>query len=104
MTSSTATILIVDDNRQNRTLLEMQLRREGYVTLCAANGDTRRISVRRVMKIRISDVSISKDRSVYQSKADAIPGSPPEGDRRTRRPSRGALAAAYIHLERPCPG
>lgn len=39
MTSSAATILIVDDEIQNRKLLEVLLRPEGYVTLCAANGE-----------------------------------------------------------------
>ena len=40
MTSPTATtILIVDDEIQNRKLLEVLLRHEGYLTLSAANGE-----------------------------------------------------------------
>jgi PAS domain S-box-containing protein len=41
MSSSTAAIiiLIVDDQIQNRDLLEALLRPEGYVTLCTANGE-----------------------------------------------------------------
>ena len=39
MTSPTATILIVDDEIQNRKLLETLLRPEGYLTLSAANGE-----------------------------------------------------------------
>jgi diguanylate cyclase (GGDEF)-like protein/PAS domain S-box-containing protein len=39
MTSPTATILIVDDEIQNRKLLEALLRPEGYLTLSAANGE-----------------------------------------------------------------
>ncbi|HSX80223.1 MAG TPA: response regulator, partial [Candidatus Saccharimonadia bacterium] len=39
MTSPAATILIVDDEIQNRKLLEVLLRPEGYVTLSAANGE-----------------------------------------------------------------
>src|SRR5258706_3112048 len=39
MSSSTATILIVDDEIQGRKLLEAQLRPEGYVTLGAASGE-----------------------------------------------------------------
>ena len=37
-TAVSATILIVDDNIQNRKLLEALLRREGYVTISAADG------------------------------------------------------------------
>ena len=39
MSPSPATILIVDDEIQNRKLLEAQLRPEGYVTQTAANGE-----------------------------------------------------------------
>lgn len=39
MTDPAATILIVDDEMQNRKLLEALLRSEGYVTLSAANGE-----------------------------------------------------------------
>jgi diguanylate cyclase (GGDEF)-like protein len=39
MTNPTATILIVDDEIQNRKLLEVLLRTEGYGTLTAANGE-----------------------------------------------------------------
>jgi CheY-like chemotaxis protein len=39
MNSPGATILIVDDEIQNRKLLETLLRPEGYLTLCAANGE-----------------------------------------------------------------
>jgi PAS domain S-box-containing protein len=39
MTSAAATILIVDDEMQNRKLLEALLRPEGYLTLSAANGE-----------------------------------------------------------------
>ena len=39
MTSPTATILIVDDEIQNRKLLEVLLRHEGYLTLSATNGE-----------------------------------------------------------------
>ncbi len=39
MTSPTATLLIVDDESQNRKLLEVLLRHEGYLTLGAANGE-----------------------------------------------------------------
>ena len=39
MTSPVATILIVDDEIQNRKLLEVLLRPEGYLTLSAANGE-----------------------------------------------------------------
>ncbi len=39
MTSQTATILIVDDEPQNRKLLEALLRPEGYLTQSAANGE-----------------------------------------------------------------
>jgi diguanylate cyclase (GGDEF)-like protein len=39
MTNSAATILIVDDEIQNRKLLEALLRAEGYGTLTAANGE-----------------------------------------------------------------
>ena len=39
MTSPTATILIVDDEIQNRKLLEVLLRHEGYLTLSAVNGE-----------------------------------------------------------------
>jgi PAS domain S-box-containing protein len=39
MNSSGATILIVDDEIQNRKLLETLLRPEGYLTLTAANGE-----------------------------------------------------------------
>jgi diguanylate cyclase (GGDEF)-like protein/PAS domain S-box-containing protein len=39
MTSPAATILIVDDELQNRRLLEALLRPEGYLTQCAANGE-----------------------------------------------------------------
>ena len=38
MTSPPATILIVDDDFQNRKLLEMLLQPEGYLTLSAASG------------------------------------------------------------------
>jgi diguanylate cyclase (GGDEF)-like protein/PAS domain S-box-containing protein len=38
MSNPAATILIVDDNMQNRTLLQAMLRPEGYLTLCAASG------------------------------------------------------------------
>lgn len=38
MTSSAATILVVDDEPQNRKLLEAMLQPEGYLTLSAANG------------------------------------------------------------------
>ena len=38
-TSPAATILIVDDEIQNRKLLEVLLRAEGYLTLSAANGE-----------------------------------------------------------------
>ncbi|MGZ3159002.1 MAG: EAL domain-containing protein [Burkholderiaceae bacterium] len=37
--NTAATILIVDDESQNRKLLETLLRPEGYRTLCAANGE-----------------------------------------------------------------
>jgi PAS domain S-box-containing protein len=39
MTTLVATILIVDDETQNRKVLEALLRPEGYVTLTAASGD-----------------------------------------------------------------
>lgn len=39
MSSRAATILIVDDELQNRRLLEALLKPEGYLTLTAANGD-----------------------------------------------------------------
>lgn len=39
MTRPAAAILIVDDEIQNRKLLEALLRPEGYLTLCAANGE-----------------------------------------------------------------
>lgn len=39
MTSPAATILVVDDEIQNRKLLEALLRPEGYLTLSAANGE-----------------------------------------------------------------
>ncbi len=39
MSTLPATILIVDDEVQNRKLLEALLRPEGYVTVCAANGE-----------------------------------------------------------------
>ena len=39
MTNSPASILIVDDESQNRRLLETLLRPEGYVTQTAANGE-----------------------------------------------------------------
>ena len=39
MNSPPATILIVDDEIQNRKLLEALLRPEGYLTLGAANGE-----------------------------------------------------------------
>ena len=39
MTRPTATILIVDDEIQNRKLLEVLLRHEGYLTLSAVNGE-----------------------------------------------------------------
>ncbi len=39
MTHPTATILIVDDEAQNRKLLEALLKPEGYRTVCAANGE-----------------------------------------------------------------
>ncbi len=39
MSSTAATILIVDDAVGNRTLLEALLRRDGYRTLCAASGE-----------------------------------------------------------------
>lgn len=38
MSNPTATILIVDDEIQNRKLLELLLQDEGYLTLSAANG------------------------------------------------------------------
>ena len=38
MTSVAATILIVDDELQNRKLLEALLQPEGYLTVCAASG------------------------------------------------------------------
>ncbi|HUE10907.1 MAG TPA: response regulator [Steroidobacteraceae bacterium] len=45
MTGSAATILIVDDEIQNRKLLEALLRPEGYLTLGAANGEDALASV-----------------------------------------------------------
>ncbi|MDW5418579.1 EAL domain-containing protein [Iodobacter sp. CM08] len=39
MTNSVATILIVDDESQNRKLLETLLSPEGYITQCAASGE-----------------------------------------------------------------
>src|SRR5579859_100867 len=39
MTSPNATILVVDDERQDSKLLEALLRHEGYITLSAANGE-----------------------------------------------------------------
>ena len=39
MTNRAATILIVDDELQNRRLLEALLKPDGYLTLTAANGD-----------------------------------------------------------------
>jgi len=39
MSSQLATILIVDDELQNRKLLEALLQPEGYLTQSAANGD-----------------------------------------------------------------
>lgn len=39
MISPTATLLIVDDDSQNRKLLEVLLQHEGYLTLSAANGE-----------------------------------------------------------------
>ncbi len=39
MTTPPATILIVDDEIQNRKLLEAMLRPEGYLTLSAADGE-----------------------------------------------------------------
>ncbi|WP_293933385.1 EAL domain-containing protein [Iodobacter sp.] len=39
MTNSAATILIVDDESQNRKLLEALLQPEGYLTQCAASGE-----------------------------------------------------------------
>ena len=39
MTSPAATTLIVDDEIQNRRLLELLLQSEGYLTLSAANGE-----------------------------------------------------------------
>ena len=39
MTRSASTILIVDDEIQNRKLLEALLRPEGYITLSAGNGE-----------------------------------------------------------------
>lgn len=38
MSNPTATILIVDDELENRKLLELLLKHEGYLTLSAANG------------------------------------------------------------------
>ena len=43
--SQPATILIVDDESQNRKLLEALLRPEGYLTICAANGEEALASV-----------------------------------------------------------
>jgi signal transduction histidine kinase len=45
VTGFTATILIVDDEIGNRKLLDMLLQREGYLTLCAANGEQALASV-----------------------------------------------------------
>ena len=39
MINASATILIVDDELQNRKLLEALLRPEGYQTRSAANGE-----------------------------------------------------------------
>ena len=39
MSSSAATILIVDDELHNRKLLEALLRPQGYITQTAANGE-----------------------------------------------------------------
>jgi diguanylate cyclase (GGDEF)-like protein/PAS domain S-box-containing protein len=39
MTSLTSTILIVDDEIQDRKLLQILLKPEGYITLCAATGE-----------------------------------------------------------------
>ena len=45
MISPTATILIVDDEIQDRKLLETLLRPEGYLTLSAANGEEALVSI-----------------------------------------------------------
>lgn len=45
MSCPTATILIVDDEIQNRKLLETLLKPEGYLTHCAASGEDALISV-----------------------------------------------------------
>src|SRR6185295_8859263 len=45
MTSARATILIVDDEARNRTLLEAMLRPEGHLTLSAASGEEALASV-----------------------------------------------------------
>jgi two-component system cell cycle response regulator DivK len=47
ITSPNATILIVDDQIQNRTLLETLLRPEGYLTLSAASGEEALASIAR---------------------------------------------------------
>ncbi len=46
MSQSPATILIVDDELQNRKLLEVLLRPEGYRTVCAASGEEAMILTR----------------------------------------------------------
>ena len=45
MTSQPATILIVDDELQNRKLLEALLKPEGYITRNAASGDEAMASI-----------------------------------------------------------
>lgn len=57
MTAVPATILIVDDESQNRKLLEVLLRHEGYLTLSAANGEEALASIaRRIPDLILLDI------------------------------------------------
>ncbi len=49
MSQPAASILIVDDEPQNRKLLETLLRPEGYLTQCAANGEAALIAIQQHM-------------------------------------------------------
>ena len=57
MTAAPATILIVDDESQNRKLLEVLLGHEGYLTLSAANGEEALASIaRRIPDLILLDI------------------------------------------------